>query len=264
MMPLPPDQSSNLSRLREIIARLRAPNGCPWDREQTHASLRAALLEEAYETVAAIDAADHANLAEELGDLLLQIVFHSQLAAEEGRFDLDDVVNGIIAKLIRRHPHVFGNAQCADAAAVLQRWDEIKRGEKGNSPSFGLDQVGLGLPALMRAAKVQARAARVGFDWSEARPVLEKIREEVSEIEAAWSNTTRLEEEVGDLLFSIVNLARKLEIESELALTHATEKFARRFQRIERFAAERAMGLDKLSLAELEALWDEAKREERG
>jgi MazG family protein len=254
---LPPIQ-----QLCAIVARLRAPDGCPWDREQTHASLRAGLIEEAYEVVEAINTGDDANLREELGDLLLQPIFHAQIAAEEGRFNFDDVARGIVEKLLRRHPHVFGEDQCADSAEVLRKWDDIKRAEKAERTTSALDGISGGLPALMRAEKVQKKAARVGFDWTEAAPVVAKIREELAEVEAelAQGASAKIEEEIGDLLFSVVNLARKLKVDGETCLQSATDKFSTRFRKIEALARERGIALDKLSLAELDVLWDEVKR----
>jgi len=250
-----------IEQLRAIVACLRAPEGCPWDREQTHASLRSGLLEEAYEVVEAINKADDANLREELGDLLLQSVFHAQIAAEEGRFDFDHVAREISEKLVRRHPHVFGPDSCADSDAVLKRWDEIKRIEKGAAAESALDGVPGGLPALLRAQKVQKKAAKVGFDWSEASPVLAKIREELDEIEAelAAGHAARIEDEVGDLLFSVVNLSRKLKLDAETALHGATGKFIARFREVEVLARDRGLALEKMSLPELDALWDEVK-----
>src|SRR4051812_48049203 len=176
----PPDpQRPGIDQLIEIVAKLRGPGGCPWDLEQTHASLRAGLLEEAYEVVEAINQGDHANLREELGDLLLQSVFHAQIAQDEGRFNFDDVAREISAKLVRRHPHVFGDMQCADSAEVLRKWDDIKRAEKGGQAQSALDGISTGMPALMRAEKVQKKAARVGFDWATAEPVFAKVREEL-------------------------------------------------------------------------------------
>jgi MazG family protein len=259
----PPDPAlRGIDQLTDIIAKLRGPGGCPWDREQTHASLRAGLIEEAYEVVEAINNADDANLREELGDLLLQSIFHAQIAAEEGRFNFDDVARGIAEKLIRRHPHVFGEDRCADAAEVLRKWDDIKRAEKGGRANSALDGVSSGLPALMRAEKVQKKAARVGFDWSETAPVVAKIREEIAEVEAelAQGSSAKIEEEIGDLLFSVVNLARKLKVDGETALQRATDKFATRFRQVEALARERGLALEKLTLAELDALWDEVKR----
>ena len=251
-----------IQQLRAIIAALRAPNGCPWDREQTHVSLRAGLIEEAYEVVEAINTGDDANLCEELGDLLLQPIFHAQIATEEGRFNFDDVTRTIVEKLIRRHPHVFGEDQCADSAEVLRKWDDIKRAEKGDRVVSALGGISSGLPALMRAEKVQKKAARVGFDWSEVPPVLAKIREELAEVEAELpgGSTAKIEEEVGDLLFSVVNLARKLKVDGETALQRATDKFSARFREVETLAHNRQLALDKLTLAELDGLWDEVKR----
>lgn len=256
----PSPELRGVDQLLEIVAKLRGPGGCPWDREQTHASLRAGLLEEAYEVVAAIDAQDDANLREELGDLLLQSVFHAQLATEAGRFTFDDVAREIAAKLVRRHPHVFGDASCANSAEVLQRWDEIKRAEKDAPAASVLDGGPTGLPALMHAAKVQKKAAKVGFDWPDAAPVFEKVREELAELESAGSEVAKVEDELGDLLFSVVNLARKLHLDAEVALSHATAKFTARFQQIERLAKERGLALEKQTLAELDVLWDEVKR----
>lgn len=264
MEPLarPANDLSGIDQLRDIIAKLRSPGGCPWDREQTHATLRAGLVEEAYEVVAAINSGDDSNLREELGDLLLQPIFHAQIAAEEGRFDFDDVARSIVEKLIRRHPHVFGDDCCADSAEVLRKWDEIKRAEKGDAAASVLDGISAGLPALMRAEKVQKKAARVGFDWTEIAPVVAKIREELAEVEAEFAegDTARIEDEIGDLLFSVVNLARTLKVDGETALQRATDKFATRFRAVETLARERDIALEKLNLAELDVLWDEVKR----
>lgn len=253
-------QQSTINQLRDIVARLRAPDGCPWDREQTHASLRPGLIEEAHEVIEAINSGDDANLREELGDLLLQVVMHSQIAAEEGRFDFDAVAQGIAEKLVRRHPHVFGADKLQSSGAVLKRWDELKRAEKGKAHKSLLDGISGGLPALMRAEKVQKRAARVGFDWPEAAPVIEKLREEIAEVEAEIATAPeRLEDEIGDLFFSVVNLSRKLKIDAEVALHRATDKFVGRFRQLERLAQERGLVLEKMSLPELDALWDEVK-----
>lgn len=252
--------------LRSIMARLRAPNGCPWDREQTHHTLRGSLLEEAYEVLAAIEAGDDENLCEELGDLLLQVVFHAQIAEDEGRFDVLDVAHGIGQKLIRRHPHVFGSESAEDSAAVLQRWDELKKLEKKASGAAEDDSalagITPGLPALLHAEKVQKKAAKVGFDWAAAAPVIEKIREETAEVEAAIAaeRPEEMEDEIGDLLFSVVNLARQLKIEPEVALQRATRKFADRFRAMEMLAKEREIRLPGLSLPEMDQLWDEVKR----
>jgi len=265
----PPDPNQpGIDQLTEIVAKLRGPGGCPWDREQTHATLRAGLLEEAHEVVAAIDNRDDANLREELGDLLLQSVFHAQLAAEEGRFTFDDVAREIAAKLVRRHPHVFAADHCADSAAVLQRWEEIKRAEKGDAPASALDGIPGGLPALMHAQKTQKKAARLGFDWPDAAPVFDKLHEEISELRTAISDPesadSNVEDELGDLLFTVVNLARKLHLDAETALHRGTRKFAARFRAVEQLAGVRGIALEKLSLPELDRLWDEVKRSPRG
>ena len=265
-----PDLSADpLAALRKVVALLRGPGGCPWDREQTHRSLRGDLLEEAAEVTAAIDDGNDANLREELGDLLLQVIFHAQIAAEEKRFGFEDVARGIAEKLVRRHPHVFGADHCADAGAVLQRWDEIKRAEKGDSGAAknALEANARGLPALLRAEKTQKAAARLGFDWAEPAPVMEKIREELREVEAAMApgeagngaDRAKLEDEIGDVLFAVVNLARKLKINAEVALAAATRKFVARFDAVQTLAAQRQLEFTKLTLAEMDALWDEVK-----
>ncbi len=251
---------SPLEQLLRIMARLRAPDGCPWDREQNHASLRQSVIEEAYEVAAAINSGDDANLCEELGDLLLQVVFHSQMASEEGRFGFDDCVRSIVEKLVRRHPHVFGSENAADSAAVLTRWEEIKRAEKGDISTSALDGITGGLPSLMRAEKVQKRAAKVGFDWSELPPVFAKVREELEEIEEALGDPDKVEDELGDLLFAVVNLSRKLKVDGEVALQRATDKFSTRFRGVEALAKDRGLVLDAMTLTELDALWDEVKR----
>ena len=258
----PPDSLPPIERLRAIVAVLRGPEGCPWDIEQTHASLRAGLIEEAYEVGDAINRNDDTDLCEELGDFLLQTVFHSQIAEESGRFKFDDVARSISEKLIRRHPHVFGDMQCADSAEVLRKWDDIKRAEKGARVQSALDGVSGGMPALLHAEKIQKKAARVGFDWQNAAPVIEKVREELAEIESAIAaqHADNIEEEVGDLLFSVVNLARKLKVDGETALQRATDKFASRFRLVEKAARERGLEMEKMSLAELDALWDEVKK----
>jgi tetrapyrrole methylase family protein/MazG family protein len=266
-MPLQPPPSQELppiEQLRAVVAGLRAPDGCPWDKEQTHATLRAGLLEEAYEVVAAIDAGDDANLCEELGDLLLQVVFHAQIAAEQNRFDFESVARSISEKLVRRHPHVFGEESAADSDAVLVRWEEIKRAEKGGAPAESiLDGVCGGLPALQHAAKVQKKAAGVGFDWNAPEPVLEKVREELTEVQEEMSGGgDRLEEEIGDLLFAAVNLSRKLKVDPEVALSRATRKFISRFQSVEALAKERNLKLEGQPLEALDLLWDEVKQRE--
>lgn len=250
---------SPLEQLLRIMARLRAPDGCPWDLEQTRASLRHTVIEEAYEVAAAINSGDDANLKEELGDLLLQVVFHAQMAREEGRFDFDGVARSIAEKLVRRHPHVFGSENAADSAAVLTRWEEIKRAEKGEVHTSALDGVSTGMPGLMRAEKVQKKAAKVGFDWDAVAPVIEKVREELAEVEAALGDPRKVEDEIGDLLFAAVNLARKLKVDGEVALQRATDKFTARFKAIEALAREEGKELGTMTLAEMDVLWERAK-----
>ncbi|MBE9508995.1 MAG: nucleoside triphosphate pyrophosphohydrolase [Chloroflexi bacterium] len=246
--------------LQDTVAHLRAPDGCPWDREQTHESLRAALLEEAYEVVAAIDAGDLDALQEELGDLLLQVLLHAQIASEEGEFKMASVVAGIDGKLKHRHPHVWGGRQVSGTGEVLRRWEELKREEKGEESSL-LEGVPVALPALQQADTYSRRAARVGFDWNEAGSVAEKVREEMAELEAAATLEER-EGELGDLLFAVVNWARWLEVDPETALRRANARFARRFRAVEQMARERGLDMAALTIDELEPLWQEAKLEE--
>jgi tetrapyrrole methylase family protein/MazG family protein len=262
MQPPPSESLPPIDRLRAIVAALRGPGGCPWDHEQSHASLRAGLLEEAYEVVAAIDSGDDANLCEELGDLLLQVVFHADIGRTEGRFDFDAVARSISEKLVRRHPHVFGDSHCADSSEVLKRWDEIKHAEKGGRPGSLLDGLPHGLPALIRAEKVQKKAAKVGFDWQNAEPVWEKVQEEMNEARAAAPE--ELEEEIGDVLFAVVNLSRKLKIDPETALSRSTRKFEQRFRGVETLARERGLELSTLGLERLDRLWDEVKGQGQG
>lgn len=246
---------TSIDRLRDIVAKLRAPDGCPWDREQTHQTLRAHLLEECYELLDAIDEGDNAGMQEELGDLLLQVVLHSQMASEEGRFDLDSVADVVSDKLVRRHPHVFGPSRLPDSEAVLKQWDAIKRDEKERESI--LDGIPKALPALARAQKLQTRAARIGFDWNKAGEALAKVREEVEEIHQASADVVG--EEIGDLLFAVVNFARKKHLEAEQVLEAANTKFRRRFQSMEQLARDRGLDLPSLSLVEMDQLWNEVK-----
>lgn len=259
-----PASGDTLLRLRQIVAALRGPEGCPWDREQTHASLRGHLLEEAYETVEAIEREDTPHFCEELGDLLLQVVLHAQIAEDAGDFDLDQVARSIADKLIRRHPHVFGDSSVKTTAGVLVQWDEIKRQEKGYTTESLLEGVSSALPALMRAQKIQKRAAQVGFDWPTSAEVLAKVREETAEIAEALAAhaPAAVADEIGDLLFTAVNLARREGLDAEVTLAAATAKFARRFQAMERAARERGDQFADLSLAEQETLWQTAKTQE--
>lgn len=234
------------ARLVEIMARLRAPGGCPWDREQTFASLRRYTLEEAYEVVQAIDDGDWDALPAELGDLLLQIVFLADIAAEDGRFNVADVATAITDKLVRRHPHVFGQVEVADAAEVLRNWEAIKHQERGGGSV--LDDVPRSLPALARAEKLGKRAAQIGFDWDSPAAVLGKVREELAELEAELADgaaaADRLEGELGDLLFAVVNLSRHLKLSAEVAGNRANAKFERRFRAVERAVAEGRVAAD--------------------
>lgn len=248
--------SDSLQRLREIVRRLRAPDGCPWDREQTHASLKPHLLEECYELLEAIDAGDNDHLREELGDLLLQVMLHAQIAGDEGRFTLDDVAGDLADKLVRRHPHVFGENRLPDSDAVLKQWDQLKQAEKTERRSV-LDGVPPHLPALARAQKLQAKAARVGFDWPDATGALAKVREELGEVVEA--QVTELEDEMGDLLFAVVNYARKRKVDAEQALLSAARKFSDRFHAVEELAYARGLDVKAMSLDHLDALWDEVK-----
>jgi nucleoside triphosphate diphosphatase len=264
--------SSDIRRLIEIMAALRDPiAGCPWDVEQTFASIAPFTIEEAYEVADAVERGSTEDLREELGDLLLQVVFHARMAEEAGLFDFGGVVEAITAKLVRRHPHVFGDADARSALEVKTLWGRIKAEEKraksrsqGETPSSALDGVPLALPALTRAIKLQEKAGKVGFDWNDVGAVLEKIREEIAEVEAeiATGSAQSLAAEVGDLIAATLNLARHLKVDPEAALRGANAKFERRFSHIERRLAERGQTPETASLDEMEALWLEAKAEE--
>ncbi|MDP8956573.1 MAG: nucleoside triphosphate pyrophosphohydrolase [Actinomycetota bacterium] len=233
--------------LLRVMHRLRAPGGCPWDREQTHQSLARHLLEEAHETLEAIDSGDADRLRDELGDLLLQVVFHAEMAREEGTFDVDDVAQGILEKLVRRHPHVFGTVEVDSASEVLVNWERIKSEEKGEHPVD--EEIPASLPALARAAKVQRRAAGFGFDWRSDTGAFEKVREELAELEA--TSADRAEEELGDVLFAVAALARRLSVDPETALRKATRRFSERFERMRKDASAEGRDLEDLSEREL-------------
>lgn len=258
--------------LVELIARLRAPGGCPWDREQTHHSLKPMTIEEAYEVVEAIDRGDDHELAGELGDLLLQVVFHAQIAAEEKRFDVAEVARLISEKMVRRHPHVFGDHEASTSEAVLRNWEALKQAEraaKGQQPEAAsmLDSVSSALPATMEAFQMTTKVARVGFDWPDAPAVLKKLREELAELEQAAAagkqEDPRVYEELGDLLFAAVGAARLLGWDPESALKAANRKFRRRFRFVEEGLRQRGRTPAESTLAEMDALWDEAKARER-
>jgi MazG family protein len=255
--------------LVELIARLRAPGGCPWDREQTHRSLKPMTLEEAYEVLEAIDDGDDGHLASELGDLLLQVVFHAQIAAEQSRFTVADVVRAVSDKMVRRHPHVFGGETASTSGEVLRNWEALKRAEQaergGHETASMLDSVSGRVPAVMEAYQMTTKAARVGFDWPDAGAVLEKVEEELHELREAVTagNRAAAAAEVGDLLFAVVNLARLLGEDPESALKSANRKFRRRFRHVEDRLRERGLTPAGSSLEEMESLWTEAKQRER-
>jgi len=243
-----------------VMARLRAPDGCPWDGEQTHSSLRPYLLEEAYEALEAVDEQDWRRLCDELGDVLLQVVFHARLASERGDFDIGDVVTGIVTKLYRRHPHVFGEAQVSSSDEVLDRWEKLKHEEPGyQDRNSVLDGIPQALPALQRAHKLQKRAARAGFDWDDIGGPRDKIDEELGEVDEA--DESSVEDEIGDLLFAVVNYARFRGVEPEGALRGANKRFTRRFRAVEQ-AAGGAEQLREMDLQQMDELWERAKSEE--
>jgi ATP diphosphatase len=275
-------------KLVAVQERLRAPGGCPWDREQTHATLRSYLIEEAYEVLDALDSGDDAKFAEEMGDLLLQVLFHSDIAREQGRFTVSDVIREIHDKMIRRHPHVFGDVHVKNSHQVLQNWERIKAQERLDkfagpknappknaasrngaettaSPASLLDGVSRGLPAILEGLQLTRKAARAGFDWQDAGSIFEKLREEMAEVRHALTenNVLRAEEELGDLLFAAVNLARFVHVDPEIALKKANAKFQRRFVAMERSASSRERTFAGLPREEMESLWDAVKRNEK-
>lgn len=257
--------SEKFSRLVEIMEKLRSEDGCPWDRVQTHDSLKKYLIEETYELIDAIERGDYEAMKEELGDLLLQVVFHSKIAKDSGKFDIDDVIDTISEKMISRHPHVFGSADFKTPEEVLNQWDDRKR-EEGKLKKSILEGIPSSLPALMRAYKLQSRAAKVGFDWDNIEGVIEKIEEEIRELKDAMKENKKekIEEELGDLLFSIVNFGRFIKIDPETALRKTNRKFEERFRSLERLAREQGKNLKDLSLDEMDALWNVVKSKERG
>jgi tetrapyrrole methylase family protein / MazG family protein len=251
----------NFSKLREIIAVLRGPNGCPWDKEQTHESLKKYLIEETYEVIEAIDSGDIDHLVEELGDVLLQVMLHAQIGEDEGYFAIEDVIEVLSAKMIRRHPHVFGNRIVENSEEVLQNWQEIKKQEKGETEASILDGVSKSMPNLIRAYEIQKKAAKVGFDWQEITPALEKVKEELMEFENELKTESLIDakKEFGDILFAFVNVARFLKIHPEEALFETNEKFMRRFHYIEEKVMNSEKPIEEHSLEELDRFWDEAK-----
>lgn len=253
-------QFNDLLRIMEI---LRAPGGCMWDREQDHHSIRRNFIEETYEVCEAIDDEDTDHLKEELGDVLLQVVFHTQMEKEKGTFDINDVADGICKKLIYRHPHIFGDVQVASSAEILRNWDDLKRKEKHQATdTSALESVAKSLPGLIRAEKIQKKAAKVGFDWDNVTATLDKIQEELDEVRRAVDGAGQIEDEIGDLLFASVNAARHVHIDPERAMEKTCNKFIRRFASMEQQAAQSGKTLSELSLDEQEALWVRAKEQE--
>lgn len=255
------EPSRQMERLRAIMHRLRAPGGCPWDAEQTHESLISNLIEEAYECVDAIRSGDVVHMREELGDLLLQVVFHAELAGERGEFTFDDIAAAISDKLVHRHPHVYGSSEVKGSDAVLAQWDAIKRAEKGDQHQPYLHGVGKGLPALLRAAKLQKKAAKVGFDWPDQVGVMAKLHEEVAELQAEMEagREEAFAEELGDVFFSLVNLARFRGLDPEVVMAQANRKFEQRFNAMEESLRQEGRALDAASLEEMEKAWQAAK-----
>ena len=263
------NSKADIQKLVDLVARLRGENGCPWDREQTRETLKPMLIEEAYEVLDALDGASPAELKEELGDLLFQVVFHAQIAQEKGEFRLADIIDRLHEKMVRRHPHVFGGADLRTADDVLRNWEDIKAAERGtssaSSPDSGkslLDGIPSRLPALHQAYQMTAKASRVGFDWPDLEAILEKLKEEAAEtLEAhAAKDQSRLVDEAGDLLFVAVNVARFLGVDPETALRHSNRKFERRFRYVEAKIKGQGRELKEASLVEMDALWDEAKK----
>ena len=294
--PRVPNAGPAFAKLVALMARLRAPGGCPWDREQTHATLRTYLIEEAYEVLDALDSTDDVKFAEELGDLLLQVLFHAQIASEERRFAIDDVIREIYEKMIRRHPHVFGEKRAKDAAEVLRNWEIIKQEERRSKKSSGsaplaskhagfdvassavssssdanddhvsvLDGVPRTLPALLEGLQLTRKAARIGFDWHNVDGIFDKLAEEAAELRHALDSKespTRIESEVGDILFVAVNLARLLNIDPEIAMKKASSKFSRRFHEMERLARQQGTTLAEILRPQMESLWEQSKQQD--
>jgi tetrapyrrole methylase family protein/MazG family protein len=253
-----PQELNQFATLVEIIARLRAPDGCPWDRQQTHASLRESLLSECYEVLEALDEGDSGKLCEELGDLLLQIMLHAQIAKDSGEFEIGDVIRSIATKVVRRHPHVFGSAKVRDVEEVTHNWEILKQEEREADASI-LESVPRQMPALGYSQEIQRRVARVGFDWEDDEGVIEKLAEEVRELQQAGSQEERAQE-FGDLLFTLVNIARRQGVDSETALREANRRFYRRFVFMEKLCRQRGQTFSEMSFDEQNALWEEAKK----
>ncbi len=257
--------SQNWDRLVQIMDKLRGESGCPWDKKQTRESLKPYLIEESYEVLEAIDEKDSKKLKEELGDLLYQILFHARISKEDSEFDIEDVLTDSCEKMVRRHPHVFGDKKADNAEEVLKQWEEIKKGEKGNDRKSILEGVPAHLPALLRAHQLQARAARVGFDWEHIDQVFAKVQEEMGEFEEAFRDRDheRMESELGDLLFALVNIGRFIEVSPEDALRKTISRFMSRFRHIEEEIAKKGLEWKDVSLEAMEELWVEAKEIEK-
>ena len=256
----------SFDRLVDVVAMLRSKNGCPWDLAQTHESLKADLIEEAYELIEAIDAKVPKKICDELGDLLMQVMLHSQIATDRNEFGVDEVIENLTEKLVRRHPHVFGSVVATDENEVLENWEEIKRGEDGNKDrKSSLDGIPHSLPSLQRAEKIQKKASRAGFDWDTTEDVLPKLQEEIDEIEESIRNDdiTEIEMEIGDLLFSVVNLCRFLNVQPEEALRKSTRKFADRFQRMETTLERTNKTFKDYALSTLDQIWEQVKQQEK-
>ena len=256
----------SFDRLVDVVAMLRSKNGCPWDLAQTHESLKADLIEEAYELIEAIDAKVPKKICDELGDLLMQVMLHSQIATDRNEFSVDEVIENLTEKLVRRHPHVFGSVVATDENEVLENWEEIKRGEEGNKDrKSSLDGIPHSLPSLQRAEKIQKRASRAGFDWDTTEDVLPKLQEEIDEIEESIRNDdiTEIEMEIGDLLFSVVNLCRFLNVQPEEALRKSTRKFVDRFQRMETALERTNKKFKDYDLSTLDQIWEQVKQQEK-
>ena len=269
VLPLPRRRAGRetpIDRLLSLMRTLRSEKGCPWDREQNLQTLKQYLVEESYEVLDAIDSGDRSRLVDELGDLLLQVVFQAQICSEEGSFTFDDVARTISDKLVRRHPHVFGKVKVSGSDEVLKNWEKIKRTEKDGEPRSAVAGIPRHLPALHKAQQVQKKAARVGFDWDAVRDVMAKVEEELAEVKAAMKSrrTRRVKEELGDLLFAVVNLSRFLGHNAEEALDETIAKFVRRFQGIETRVHQQGRKMTDCTLAELDAIWNEIKRKETG
>jgi tetrapyrrole methylase family protein/MazG family protein len=260
------NDNCNFEDLVNIMRRLRGPGGCPWDAEQTHESLTRYLLEESYEVIEAIESKSPSHLQEELGDLLLQPVFHAAIAEESGRFTINDVIQTLCTKLIRRHPHVFGDMNIRDSNAQIENWERIKKSEKGEERKSALSGVPPQLPALLKAQKITEKAARVGFDWEHVDQVVAKVMEELHEFEEAMAlkDNERMEAELGDLLFAIVNLGRFMSINPEEALRKTIRRFQKRFEHVECSLNDQGKHMQETSLNEMDLLWEEAKRLEKG